>query len=254
MTSFGLRNQNGSCWVNATLQALFRIPEFQRRLGNEEMSSTPLESSIQEIWGSKGDEGLKRFYENVKSALLPAGAGIGDSHELLEYICDKIPFLDQLVRFKVGIAIECVSCKATTTKQDSMIEFSISSEDPEYELTCAMSDACKKETIADWVCEKCTSRGCSKQLKIAEFPSVLVFHNISKNKIKYAGVIIVNGIRYALVAVVCFDGGHWFTYGRNLPIGSSWFTYNDTHVIEHDGKQFPLSKDARLLMYSRLEE
>ena len=31
---------------------------------------------------------------------MPAGQGIGDSHELLVHLCDKLSYLDQLFRFK----------------------------------------------------------------------------------------------------------------------------------------------------------
>ena len=92
---FGLRNKNGSCWINAALQAVFRIPELQTRFSEgEEDNKNPVETTLAEIWGSKGDEGLRDFYESVRTTHMPAGEGIGDSHELIEFLCDRIPFLD----------------------------------------------------------------------------------------------------------------------------------------------------------------
>ena len=64
MNPFGLRNKNGSCWINAALQAIFRIPEIQQQLNDDE-SENPVESCLAEIWGSRGDEGLKAFFECV---------------------------------------------------------------------------------------------------------------------------------------------------------------------------------------------
>ena len=58
--SFGLRNQRGSCWVNATLQAIFRIPDVQTRYTAEAaLETSPVDVSLQEIWSSRGEEGLK---------------------------------------------------------------------------------------------------------------------------------------------------------------------------------------------------
>ena len=40
MKSFGLRNQRGSCWVNAALQAIFRIPDVQKRFSEGNHDTT----------------------------------------------------------------------------------------------------------------------------------------------------------------------------------------------------------------------
>ena len=97
MSTFGLRTKNGSCWINGALQAVFRIPDLQKRFEDDEQDeSNPIEVCLSEIYGSRGDEGLKPFYECVKvSPTMPAGEDIGDSHELIQFLCDKIPFLDK---------------------------------------------------------------------------------------------------------------------------------------------------------------
>ena len=95
MTTFGLRNKNGSCWINAGLQAILRIPDFQKRVNDtEEDIDNPVEVCLAEIWASRGDEGLKALYECVKVCpSMPAGESIGDSHEFIQFLCDKVPFL-----------------------------------------------------------------------------------------------------------------------------------------------------------------
>ena len=77
-TMFGLRNQRGSCWINAALQGIFRIPDLQKRFGDgEEDTDNPVESCLSELWGSKGEEGLNDFYQCVKvSPHMPAGEDI----------------------------------------------------------------------------------------------------------------------------------------------------------------------------------
>jgi hypothetical protein len=254
---FGLRNQSGSCWINATLQSLFRIPEVQQRFTNDEADTkNPVEMCMQEIWASKGDEGLKPLYECIKTVTMPAGEGIGDSHELLEYLCDKIPFLDKLMRFKIAHHIQCSNCSYRDMRHDSLIEFSIAPQEAKsISVSQAIVQAVTPVTIADWTCEQCKNKGCNKQLLLTTFPDVLVFHQTSiKTQVTYTALLVVNGIKYSLLAVVCFNGGHWWTYGRDPPPGNPWYELNDQHVRSFDPKSFPLDRTMRLLMYYRLKE
>ena len=254
---FGLRNKNGSCWVNAALQAVFRIPDLQSRFNEgEEDSSNAVEVCLSEIWGSKGDEGLKSFYDCVKvSRHMPAGDGIGDSHELVEFLADKVPFLDKLMRFKVANVIKCDHCPYSETRADTMTEFSFAPSKSKQTVSDAIGEAVKPQTIADWKCDKCSKRGCHKQLLLAEFPQVMVFHQISVGtSVSYTPILVLNKIRYALLAAVCFTGGHWFTWGRNMPPGEPWYRLDDSHIQSYAGNFFPLADNMRLLMYYRLNE
>ena len=254
---FGLRNKNGSCWINAALQAVFRIPDLQKRFndGDEDDKNTT-ETCLAEIWGSKGDEGLKSFYECVKvSSRMPAGEDIGDSHELIDFLLDKIPFLDKLMRFKVANVVKCDHCDYTDTRPDTMTEFSFAPSQKKQTVSDAIGEAVRPIAIPDWACEKCKNKGCHKQLLLAEFPQVLMFHQTSiGTSASYTPILVVNKIRYALMSVVCFTGGHWFTWGRNLPPGQPWYRLDDGHIQSHAGNFFPLADNMRLLLYYRLNE
>jgi ubiquitin C-terminal hydrolase len=70
----------------------------------------------------------------------------------------------------------------------------------------------------------------------------------------YPVQFVMNKIKYLLFAVICFDGGHWYTYGRNLPPGQPWIEFNDMQVRTFDSKNFPLVDTMRLLMYYRINE
>ena len=257
-TSFGLRNQRGSCWVNATLQAIFRIPDVQTRyIADAALDTSPIDVSLQEIWASKGDEGLKAFYECVRTAVMPAGEDIGDSHELLEFLCDKLPYLDKLCRFKVGNTVKCNNpeCSYKDVHVDSLIEFSVSPVRPKQSLTDCVLQSVTPVVIPDWKCETCSQKGCTKQLLMSSFPNVFVFHVTSINSsVSYSTLLVLNGQKYALLAVVCFNGGHWWTYGRDMPPGTNWTEYNDMHIRNHGPQNFPLSDNMRLLFYYRLKE
>ena len=257
MTSFGLRNKNGSCWTNAALQAVFRIPALQKRFeDDEEDTKNTLEVCLSEIYGSRGDEGLKSFYECVKvSPTMPAGEDIGDSHELIQFLCDKVPFLDTLTRFKVANVIKCQHCAYTDTRADTLNEFSITPSGKRQTLSDAIGETVKSHVIPDWTCEKCSKKGCTKQLLLAEFPQVMMFHNTSVGPAaSYTPVLVINKIKYALCAVVCFTGGHWFTWGRNLPPGQPWYKFDDERVTENAPNFMPQDDRMRLLMYYRINE
>lgn len=258
MATFGLRNKNGSCWINAALQAVFRIPDLQQRLDNSECDTTnPVEMCLEEIWGSRGDEGLKDFYDCVKTSTMPAGEDIGDSHELIEFLCDKVPFLDKLLRFNIGHKITCKHCEATEVRQDTMNEFSITPTQKGENVSQSIAHAVQPQFIEGWRCDKCKKQeGCTKQLLLSTFPQVMMFHQTSVGtSVTYTPILVVNKIRYALFAVVCFTGGHWLTWGRHLPPGNPWYKFDDNHVASYDPKHFPLAENTmRLLMYYRLNE
>jgi ubiquitin C-terminal hydrolase len=255
---FGLRNQRGSCWINAALQGVFRIPDLQTRFQEGKAdTANPIEMCLEEIWKTRGADGLKDFYDCVKTTTMPAGEDIGDSHELLEFLCDKVPFLDKLMRFKIAHTVRCNNSKCTykDAREDSMIEFSVVPVHADQSVSDAIVQAVKPYTISDWTCESCKQKGCTKQLLVASFPQVLVFHQTSVNtSISYSAILVVNQIKYALFAVVCFNGGHWWTYGRDLPPGKPWHELNDQTVRSFDANHFPLDKAMRLLMYYRLNE
>lgn len=254
---FGLRNKNGSCWINAALQAIFRIPDLQKRFNDDSGDdANVVETCLSEIWGSKGDEGLKSLYECVKvSPHMPAGESIGDSHELIEFLVDKIPFLDKLMRFRVANAITCKHCSYSESKADTLTEFSFATAQKKQTVSDAILEAVQPTVIEDWTCEKCKQKGCTKQLLLAEFPQVLMFHQTSiGTSISYTPILVVNKIRYALMSIVCFTGGHWFTWGRDLPPGQPWYRLDDGHIQSHSANFFPLADNMRLLLYYRLNE
>jgi uncharacterized UBP type Zn finger protein len=253
---FGLKNFRGSCWVNACIQGIFRIPELQERYSNSQANpENIIDVCLQKIWKSNGEDGLKDFFESVKTHTMPAGNGIGDSHELLQYLCDRMPLLDELCRFKIANSIQCVSCKDLTIKEDSVIEYSLASDGNHIPISQCIAASVIPNAITDWVCDKCNKKGCMKQQLIGSFPKVMCFHMVSPNaSIDYSSILVLNSKRYALLSIICYNGSHWWTRGRNMPPGSSWYTLDDTSVVDHGSKQFPVSNMMRILIYYRLED
>ena len=252
---FGLQNFRGSCWVNTCIQAVIRIPEVQARYSKSEYDGqNVLDEALYKIWSSKGEFGLKDFFDAVKMDTLPAGRDIGDSHELLMYLCDKLPFLDELCRFKIADSITCKHCGKKELKEDSVTEYSLTSGGERVPISACIMKSVTPYDIDDWKCESCGNKGCTKQQLIGTFPKVMVFHNVSEEaSIHYSSILSLNKKQYALLSVSCYNGSHWWSYGRNMPPGSSWYTLDDQNVTEHGHKQFPVSGNMRLLIYYRLE-
>jgi ubiquitin C-terminal hydrolase len=252
---FGLKNFSGSCWVNTCLQGIFRIPDVQQRYNNDAFDKeNVIDECLSKIWKTKGEDGLKDFFDAVRTEVMPAGNGIGDSHELIIYLCDKLPFLDKLIRFKIANSVVCINCGDRQIKEDSITEFSIASSEKNKPMINCISEAVKEDILEDWKCEKCEKRGCKKQQLIGSFPKIMVFHVTSNDgSIDYSSILALNKRQYALISVSCFNGGHWWGYGRDMPPGTSWYTLNDRQVEEHGPKQFPISNKMKILIYYRLE-
>jgi ubiquitin C-terminal hydrolase len=254
---FGLNNYSGSCWVNATLQAIFRFPFVQDRYSSKTFDKgNVIDECLMNIWNSKGTQGLGQFFEAVRTDTMPAGQGIGDSHELLQYLCDKLPYLDKLCRFKIAHSMECTTCKKKTLTRDSVIDFSLDSVEGQHvPLSTCISKTVEPYPIQEWECETCKNKGGIRQQLIGSFPDYMMFHlPISQTTVDYSSILVLNGKKYALMSVICFNGGHWWTYARNMPPGSSWYMLDDTNVSDHGPKQFPISGSMRVLIYYRLEE
>jgi len=253
---FGLQNFKGSCWVNACLQGIFRIPEVQTRYseGIFEQGNV-LDECLCKIWRTQGQEGIKEFFQSVKTIHMPAGDGIGDSHELLQHLCDRLPFLDKLCRFKVANSVQCKSCSTKTLKEDSVIEFDITTTEPDTPILECIQSIVKPVEVDTWKCDKCNKLGCTNNYLIGSFPQVMVFHVRSiDGSVGYSSILVLNQKKYALIGIICYNGAHWWTYGRNLPPGSSWFKIDDKHIQDFGRKQFPVSTAMRMLIYYRLEE
>lgn len=252
---FGLRNFMGSCWVNACLQAVFRIPEVQQRYTQDTLEYiNRIDESLHTVYKSKGDDGLKDLFNSIKTETMPAGRGIGDSNELFLYLCDKLPFLDELCRFKIAYTIQCNTCKHEGINKDSIIEFPLSSTGKFTPISECISQTVTPEQISVWKCDKCNQLGCTKQQLISSFPTVMVFHMITpEQSVNYSTVLIMNSKKYILSSAICYNGSHWWTRGRDMPPGSSWYTFDDLNIIRHGPEKFPVSNMMRILIYYRLE-
>jgi len=253
---FGLHNFRGSCWVNACIQSIFRIPEVKERYSTGEIDTTnPVDVGLHLIWKSEGKEGLKEFFHSVRTATMPAGQGIGDSNELLLYLCDKLPFLDALCRFKIAEQVKC-TCDFSQLKEDTITEFELHPVRRQTPISECITNSVIVEKLEDWKCDKCSLKGnATKQRLIGSFPKIMVFRVTSQNSsLQYSSVLVLNSKTYYLMSVISHNGGHWWSYSREMPPGKPWYTFNDMSVVQHKPNEYPMSETMKVLIYYRLEE
>ena len=246
----------GSCWVNACLQAVFSIPEVAARYGaNTFEPGNTIDECLSLIWNTQAADGLQRFFEYVRTEAMPAGVNVGDAHELFQHLCDKLPFLDKLCRFPILDVITCKACKDVQTKPDSVIEQPIMTYGSETTLADCMMRAVGPHEVDGWTCEKCkASDGCLKQLQYRSFPKVMVVYKVTPDNtpVKYVDNITMNGEKYRLLYVACYNHSHWWGYGRALGDRTAWIEFDDERTTMHS-LATPVSKNMRMLIYYRLE-
>jgi ubiquitin C-terminal hydrolase len=248
---FGLQNFKGSCWVNAALQAVFATPNMkvQYTVSPPEADNI-VDICLESVWKNKGSAGLREFFDCIRTTYMPAGQNIGDSHELLVHLCDKLPWLDKALRFTMARQLVCKSCNDQSLVEDTVIELELSPTRRNTPILNALQDFIAPLDIPDRLCEKCKATGCTSQMLFGSFPQILMIHRSGHSEsLDYSSVLILNEKKYALFAVVCYNGAHWWTYARHLPPGTSWYELNDERVRQMSPTQFPVASSMRILLY-----
>jgi ubiquitin C-terminal hydrolase len=248
---FGLQNHGGSCWLNACLQSIFRLPEIKSRYSGELVPINSIDESLHKIWTTKG-EGLKELFAAINTDANPAyemlaGRSIGDSNEALLFLCDKLPFLDELCRYHIVEKIEC-KCGFTQERKDSHIQFELYPTRNSV-LTECISNVVKSEILDTWKCDQCSERGsASKHVLMKSFPKYFVFKLIGSAKVQYSTILVINSNRYQLMSVTAFNGSHWWAYSKD----EQWAMYDDSRVRQLRSNEYPTSSTAKMLIYYRL--
>ena len=95
-------------------------------------------------------------------------------------LCDKIPWLDKLLRFEFGTRITCLACDYANLVRESVLEFPLSPQKSQS-ISEAISAAVVPYKDASWKCEKCQETGCMQQHLLGTLPEILVFHRRNQN-------------------------------------------------------------------------
>ena len=250
---FGLKNYGGSCWLNACIQGILRIPIIKQRYSEELEPINKVDKSLQTIWKTQGNDGLKDLFDAIgekKDAAyeMLAGKSIGDSNEAFVFFCDTLPFLDKLCRYEIVEKIIC-NCGFHQERQDSHIQFELYPSAKNIPLTTCISDVVKPEVLESWKCDKCSERGnATKQISMKSFPTILVFKLLADVPVLYTNILVINSHRYQLCNVISFNGGHWWAYSKD----QLWVMLDDTRVRQLRLNEVPSSQYAKMLIYSRI--
>lgn len=249
---FGLPNIRGSCWVNSALQGLFACPLLKDHVVDK---TNPIDVSLTEVYTTSAASGLKELFNSIQTSYIPAGHDIGDSHELLVHLADKLPWLDKMLRFNIANQITCKKCGHKELKEDTAIEITLTPSVKQMPILDAMKEFVTPVEVEGRDCEHCkTKTTCINQTLFGSFPELLMIHRSSiGTTMDYSSILILNKRKYALFAVLCFNGGHWWTYARELPPGKPWYELNDSHIRQMTPSQFPIAGAMRILLYFLLE-
>jgi ubiquitin C-terminal hydrolase len=249
---FGLPNVRGSCWVNGALQCFFACPPVRERFSKPlAVDASPLEKALWEVYTSQGKHGLQDVFHAVQTQYMPAGKNIGDSHELLVFLSDALPWLDGYFRYKLANAITCTHCKTQSVREESVMELDIHPAKENEPLLESITHSFQPETLTDWKCEACKGVGCTSQRMFGSFPKILMLHKIGK-PMEYSSVLVMNNHKYILFGVLCYNGAHWWTYARQS-MGHPWFRLDDSRVEQLATRQFPVTSAMNVLLYFLLE-
>lgn len=249
---FGLPNVRGSCWVNAALQGMFACPSLKDHTVDD---ANPIDVNLTDVYKTQSKSALTDLFSSIQSTHIPAGRDIGDSHELIVYLASKLPWFDKLLRFKIGNQLICKTCGNKTLKEDSAIEITLTPSKPKMPIIEALAEFIKPSEIEGWECTHCKEkRTCSSQIMFGSFPKMFMFHCSSVGtSVEYSSILVINKRKYALFAIICFNGGHWWTYARDLPLGNPWYELDDSRVTKMSTTQLPPSGTMRILLYFLLE-
>ena len=241
----GLPNNN---YDENTAQILIKLKEFIINYYNINNTGTLDPTFIKQLVANKNNE-FVGFKQN-------------DSFEFIIYFLDfifDVLKVNKLYELTTNIKIKCklVSC-LNISEHDEKNNYLILDVLNDYKhLDDCYRNYKQREKLMNnnsYYCEKCKAKGASSQQLIGSFPKCMIFHLPLDSNVNYSSILVLNKRKYALSSVICYDGAHWWTYGRDMPPGSAWFILNDGHIMNHGPKQFPLSNTTRMLIYYCMNE
>lgn len=173
--------------------------------------------------------------------------------------------------------VTCCSCKNVETIFEPFNTLSLDLPDEKNNIYECMNNYFKSnENIASYVCEKCESKGCNKEVKLWTAPNYLIIHlkrfkqtpnGIVKNSVHIDFPLKdlditrfisnekddPNNYIYDLYAISqhsgTLDGGHYWASCKNLD--GNWYNFNDANVSKYNNAESIVTSDSYILFYQR---
>lgn len=270
----GLPNVGNSCYMNASLQCLFRIPEIARLIKSipedtQKASFLCQCNAIVAAAGKRNDEavlfGVTELFEQVNEGLFNnLDNQQEDALDFFIRLIDSTPSLKPLFQFSLNTTIRCTQCnKILRSANQTMLDLPL--------------DAFQSKTIDGISCSHCSCANvkANKTLKLNNYPPYLLvdcdqicgenssasMSSFNSNQSSFSG--------YELIGIVLHAGtkqaGHFIAYVKEFSSGQ-WSLCDDMHVSKLSNhiaqKQAALSPEQnqhflfspRLFLYAKQQE
>lgn len=218
METFGLPNVGNTCFINSLYQALYYSVSF---------------CNIKELLEYKN-----KVHKLLELTTLELGSQ-ECSFDAFIQITDSLK-LDNYFNIKFLTRIQCNTCK-NSFKSKIEEKFHM----PKNSLS-ELFDT--KESIVDYVCEKCSNTKHTKITKLMSVSNILCFYMYKYQGNNIPSKIVIDGNKYILTGYVIhygsLAGGHYIGCGLR---DSTWYTFNDSNVSEGE------TNDKKyILFYTRI--
>jgi ubiquitin C-terminal hydrolase len=210
---------------------------------------------------------------------------LSDTSLKQHYTNNNYSWVVNSIFYQIITVMKCNKCPNYSLKFEPYRELPIEIPDIKKDLTIydCFDNFFGKEQFSkgeEWHCDKCDNKeGNFKQYRIVDFPETLIIFfkrykvlNMTGTRIKkittkiefpfqlnmnkYKIMNKEQDTQYDLYSVInqtgTFNGGHYFTYSRNLnsDIDTSWYEFNDSHVSKINDSDI-VTSNAYILFYKK---
>lgn len=236
---FGIINFSNNCYLNVIIQLFLSNKETSNLIAHHLDFERNVQRKLQLF--DKNEESYKTNQEcilriiNPKKLLMCLSEKMNvsrqnDSQEAFTQLLDLIPELEKHFITKIINTYKCLECNQTRETKDKFSTFYIHGDS----IEASVKEFLKQEKF-ELECEHCKKNTETiKTCKIKKLANVLVFFNVTKQKINFTENISYSGREYNLTGIIKHYGTE--RYGHYIYIDFiNKLVMDDTNIRKVDG-------------------